>query len=442
MKIYKYLFSCLAILSLTTANQSLKSQTPSLFRSTEDTPDQNLYRDFTFRESIKSVSLHKEGWPLSYPVMELNDAVPLVLTFDELGNTPQTYTYTLTHCDHLWQETRILKSDFMTGIQEEVIRNFAYSINTHQDYIHYRLAIPNEDMQINLAGNYVITVYEDFDHSRPVLSRRFFVVNPRVILEGQARRSDNLENFNTHQEVDFVIRHPGLRLDDPQYNIRVVVMQNQDWSTAITDLKPAFTGVNELIYDYEEENQFAGLSEFHHFETKNLNYITEGIRDIVFERPLNHVYLLPDPVRSTGGYEFDQDINGKYLITYHLDYDPATGADYVMTHFSLPFEAPITGGKVFVYGGLSDWSFSPAFEMAYNMDSRSYELSALLKQGYYNYQYRFVADTGFHDPAFFEGSHFETENDYLIFVYYRDYSRRYEELTGILELNNMKEVNQ
>ena len=397
--------------------------------------------DFTYRESVKTVQFHKDSWPLSYPVLELDEGIPLILSFDDLGNQPQRYTYTLTHCDYQWEETRILRSDYIDGMEEEIIEDYTYSINTHQNYIHYRLEIPNAQMKIRLPGNYVITVYDDFNHDKPVLSRRFFVVEPRVTLEGRATRSNNLSNFSTHHEVDFKVLHPLLRVDNPDFNIRVVVMQNLDWTSAKSDLRPTFAGSGELIYDYEEENQFPALSEYRHFETKNLNYITEGIDEISFVRPLNQVYLTPAKPRSSGDYYFEQDINGKFVVTYHLNFDPATGADYTMTHFKLPFEAPITGGNVFVFGALSDWGYSDRFKMDYNFETHQYELGALLKQGYYNYTYRFVMDNGQCDPTFLEGSFFETENDYLVMVYYQDYSQRYQELVGYLELNNIPKEN-
>ena len=45
-----------------------------------------------------------------------------------------------------------------------------------------------------------------------------------------------------------------------------------------------------------------------------------------------------------------------------------------------------------------------------------YECTMLLKQGWYNYEYAFVK-TGNEDgtASLFEGSHYETENDYNIY---------------------------
>jgi hypothetical protein len=55
----------------------------------------------------------------------------------------------------------------------------------------------------------------------------------------------------------------------------------------------------------------------------------------------------------------------------------------------------------------------------------------LLKQGWYNYEYIFLKDGETKaDPSFFEGNHYETENEYLILVYYRNPLSRYDRLVG------------
>jgi hypothetical protein len=60
----------------------------------------------------------------------------------------------------------------------------------------------------------------------------------------------------------------------------------------------------------------------------------------------------------------------------------------------------------------------------------------LLKQGWYNYEYAFVpAGSNVPEVAHFEGSHYETENDYLILTYFRDPGVRYDRLTGVTVAN-------
>jgi hypothetical protein len=75
--------------------------------------------------------------------------------------------------------------------------------------------------------------------------------------------------------------------------------------------------------------------------------------------------------------------------------------------------------------------------MTWNFDTSAYELTLLLKQGYYNYIYVYVPN-GSHvaDHKNLEGSHWQTENDYQIFVYFREMGSRYDRLVGYRQLNS------
>jgi hypothetical protein len=62
-----------------------------------------------------------------------------------------------------------------------------------------------------------------------------------------------------------------------------------------------------------------------------------------------------------------------------------------------------------------------------------------LKQGVYDYEYIWVdSHTGKPDDIPIEGTHFETENEYQLLVYYRPANARWEELVGYRLLNTMK----
>jgi hypothetical protein len=77
--------------------------------------------------------------------------------------------------------------------------------------------------------------------------------------------------------------------------------------------------------------------------------------------------------------------------------------------------------------------------MTYNQEKGMYQLDLLVKQGYYNYQYVFVPKgTSDTDEKYFEGSFYETENDYMILVYHRPYGARYDRLVGVKVFNSVK----
>ncbi|NMD01400.1 MAG: hypothetical protein GYA62_16990 [Bacteroidales bacterium] len=77
--------------------------------------------------------------------------------------------------------------------------------------------------------------------------------------------------------------------------------------------------------------------------------------------------------------------------------------------------------------------------MTYNYDKKQYELTLLLKQGFYDYAYAYLTDKSTKaDFGFIEGNHYETENDYYIFVYWRNNSFRYDRLVGVKAVNTSR----
>jgi hypothetical protein len=70
--------------------------------------------------------------------------------------------------------------------------------------------------------------------------------------------------------------------------------------------------------------------------------------------------------------------------------------------------------------------------MTYNYEKKAYETTLFLKQGYYSYVYAFLpTDAKTADVAFFEGSHYQTQNYYYVFVYYRAPGTTYDQLVGM-----------
>ena len=75
--------------------------------------------------------------------------------------------------------------------------------------------------------------------------------------------------------------------------------------------------------------------------------------------------------------------------------------------------------------------------MNYNDRNGTYEISLLLKQGFYNYKYVVVDKYGNLDEGcFISGNFDETENNFLkVIAYYRDLGARYDRLIGMGEAN-------
>lgn len=408
----------------------------SLFSSENNRPEDEkiYYSNYTYRNSIKSVNISREGWKLSYPFIKLHSEEKLILSFDELLDDARDYSYLITHCDAEWKPSDIFVSDYIDGFNENRISEYEYSISTLQKYVHYSVSIPNDELKLKLSGNYVIRVYDSYEPDSIIITRRFSVVDHKIDINGKVKFPDDLNQRVTSQQYDFTIHKGGYLINNPYRELIVVVNKNDHWFTVATGLYPDFVQGDEFIYNNENKNLLPGGNEYRHFDIKSLKVSSDRVKNIVFHRPLYDVYLYDDNSRALGSYKYQEDMNGKCFIKNQegLDEDSRLDADYANVHFKLQRETPFLDGDIFVFGGLTDWNCSNNSKMTYNYDGKFYELIMYLKQGYYNYLY--VYRNNFSnkiDLEILEGSFSETENDYIIYVYHRDPAERYDKLIGL-----------
>jgi hypothetical protein len=395
------------------------------------------YKDHIYDDDIKTVQLHKTGLPLTAPILELNSGESIKLSFDDLGEEQINYYYTIIHCTSNWEDSELSLTDYITGFTDNQITEYAYSFNTLTSFTHFNLEIPNEDLKLALSGNYLLKVYEEDNPDAPVITKRFMVVESRVSVLPRVRKATLLNDKNYKQEVDFTIKHEGYPIFNPYGEIYVVIQQNGRWDNLVKGLAPVFVRDNELIYDYDQDNVFNGCNEFRNFEFKSFRFQSEFIKAYEFDSAGNHVYLYSEKPRPFLKYASHSDINGRMFIRNDEGKDSEVEADYALVHFTLPYEAPMINGNIYVYGGLTNWEYSTMSQLKYNYKKFAYELTLPLKQGYYEYMYVYLEDgqeSG--DATLIEGSHFDTENEYTIYVYNTTSSGNYHRLIAVKKFDS------
>ncbi len=396
--------------------------------------------DRTYKPSIRTVQLFKEGFELAPPVIELGSTETLILRFDDLSPDPEYLSYTLVHCDAGWKPSDIVPGQYLEGAINDFLPAARHSFNTLQLFLQYEMRIPNDMMRIGKSGNYLLKVYRGSDETDLVLTRRFMVYEQKVQIEAAVKASRQVDQRDAAQQVDLLVRYPGLAVQDPFSEIHVAVLQNMRWDDLRTGFTPRFLRGTELVYDFPEQGLFMGGNEYRNFDLKDLRFTTQHVAHIE-PGPGQSVYsarLLPEPKRNIQLHVDQPDLNGRYFVRNDFfDGDPL-GADYVMVHFTLPMPGPLSE-DVFVFGAFSDWRCTKDNRMTWSADQQAYTASLLLKQGFYDFMYATLPKgSATADITTIEGSHFQTENDYLVLVYFTDRMQRCDRLVGVRFLNSRR----
>ncbi len=374
---------------------------------------------------IKTVQLHNNVNDNYTPIIALGEA--LYFSFDDINANEVYYSYRIDHCDYNWNISNLVSTEYMTGYREDRIRNYTNSFNTLQGYTHYKLKIPNENNRITKTGNYIISVLDE-DYN-VVFNRRFIIYQPRVQVAVTAHRTTEVTHINQKQSVQFKIHHPNIQFNDPVREIKVAIYQNGDWNSVIKNIPPKYIQNNLMLYNYPDEISFWAGNEYLYFDTKEIRNATNN----VFKSVLNNIfdtYLYTNEFRANRPYTFYPDINGNFVVRTIDAEDSATEADYSWVHFSLENNLEIGSDPIYVYGSFNDWKIGPENQLNYNKRTNTYEGKILFKQGFYNYKFVSAKNVLEIQPNKICGSFYQTENDYIVLVYYRPFGSRYDQVIG------------
>ena len=377
---------------------------------------------------IRTILLYNSKNEMSLPIINLNSEEKLELRFDDLTTNISNFFVTIEHFDSNWKKSNLLKSEYVEGFIKDEIISYDYSFNTLQEYIHYNYIFPSENLKPTISGNYKLKVFDNYGDT--IFSRKFMVLEKKINLDVNIKKATLSQDRKIKHEIDFTINHKNFDIVDPFSQVKVIIKQNNKDDNAITDLKPMYIRNSTLIYDFNEENTFLGNNEFRHFDIKSMRYFSERVKNIYSDSSKFKVTLYSDNKRPFNNYSIEPDLNGKFYIKSQEARNSSTEAEYVDVLFSLRSEY-ISNGDLYIIGEMNDWKKNENFKLDYNFQKKQYEKEVILKQGYYNYHYA-INDTSldYLDVASIEGTHYQTRNEYQIYVYFKDLNDRYEKLIG------------
>lgn len=367
----------------------------------------------------------------------------LEISFDELSHEVRQYTYKVLHLNADGTESNLSSYEYVGGFTTGEITNYEHSLNTSVLYTHYSFTFPNSDIRLLTSGNYALKIYEDGDEDKTVATVVVSVVEPAISVVGKVRSETDIEINRRFQQLDVSLSVEGVKFNGQMTDYFIVVRQNGRYDNEAFKPKPTYIESNKLRYTNCKELIYEGGNEYRHFDIFSTYFAGAGVDRIVHDHTDYHAALFADGWR-TGNYMHEFDVDGQWKINAERTlYDMDTEAEYMWVHWVVPCENPWFDGAVYVGGDLFENNLSMRNRMAYDGDRKCYWLDGLFKQGGYDYQYWFVPNRSERlalsaeriDKAVTlertEGSRWETRNEYTIYVYYRPFGSRADQLVGL-----------
>jgi len=386
---------------------------------------------------IKTVSFLQNGQNV-VPIFRLGESFQLY--FDDLYASEQDYSYTITHCDYNWKPSSLSKTEYLRGMDNVAIQNYGNSRNTLQSYSHYVLNFPNNyTKQIKLSGNYILEIFDS--DGELIFSRRFVFYESLVGVPLQIKRSRTVTNINFMHNLDFSIKIGQATLQNPSQNVKVVLLQNGVWNTAIKNIKPQYSIGTDLIYKYDKETSFYAGNEFLYFETKDIRFGNNTILKVT-SGELYNSFLYPNHARVGLPYTHYPDVNGNFVPLNARQNSSEAEIDYSWVYFTL--NAPNYFGKddIYIVGMFNNYALTDENKMDYDPKKAVYTKAILIKQGFTNYQYVLANNKKkINQKDAIDGNFYQTENDYYVLVYYSGTTDRYDRIIGIGKANSIDIVN-
>jgi hypothetical protein len=370
----------------------------------------------------------KDGTPdfLENPIITLVSDQRLFLDFDLLTEQFENLNFKIYHCNKDWKKSLLRDMEFLNELNNFRITQFDYSQTTIQPYIRYQTYLPMP----KISGNFIVVVSRRANPDDILLSRKFMVVQEKASINQSVRMSTIIAKREINHQIEFNLNYGNVLVNSPTKDIAVSILQNHQWHTSIQNIPPTSIQPNNNYLEYrhlDEKTNFNAWNEFRFIDLRTLNVNGRNVGRITSSNGQLDAALGANQSRGEVTYTQNfRDINGNYLIQNSDVGENLLNSDYANVHFFLKEDE--VNGKVFVVGRYNNWRMNEGNQMIYDPIKKGYMATIRLKQGYYDYQYYVESSTL--PPYFFEGSHFLTEDEYEIFVYYRKPGNVNDEIIG------------
>ena len=396
--------------------------------------EKQQYEQRIFSKDFKSLTFKSNSLFLGDPCYNLKSLNAVSIDFDLLKNNSESLQYQLIHCDKDWRKSNINSMDAIDGFDTDYIENEKISYGPIQQYIHYNFKLPNDHTNFLISGNYIIKIFSEGESNKPYATVKFFVSEQSSKINFKINESSDVEQSKYLQAYELECSYNSSNTIDPFSNIFINIEQNhqtfnQQWISG-----PNFIKENKLIFLPNEDQTFNGGNEFRFFDISSFRNGSQFVEKIYFDDTLYKIILKLDQKRTYRQYLEYKDINGRFFVRTYDNDEADFQSEYGWVEFKLNMRKELRD-SIYIYGQLSNWKLDDSFLMKYDSISKVYFNSLLLKQGYYNYIY-VTKNSEIISTRKIEGAHFQTNNEYVIRVYYRDPLEMYDRIMCYRNIKN------
>lgn len=397
--------------------------------------------DKVYKSYIATAQFYPYGDQTQLPIYTLGSDSKFELDFDDLEGGYKNYYYTYQLCDYDWKPNDMLQTfDYIKGFTQNRITNYRYSSIALTKYTHYQALLPDRNSMPTKSGNYLLKIFLDGDTSKLVFTKRLLVVDPKSTVSASVIQSLGTNNFTSNQKVRFFANIGEINAFSAAQQVKAVVLQNNNWTTAQKDIKPTFVRENVLDYSSDLVANFPAGKEWRWLDIRNFSLQTDRVDYADYGKTTTSIFLKPDVDRSAQRYIYYPDYNGAFNITTYQSINPFWQSDYATVNFSFapPNGTAFDGKDIYLVAQFTDYGKNEKFKMVFNGEKGMYETNAFLKQGYYSYTYALADKNGNDNTNIVEGNYWETENNYTVLIYYKSFTDRVDQLIGVSQINSRK----
>lgn len=235
------------------------------------------YETQAFSDRFRTIQTEVEGRELFPPIIELNTDEHITISFDELAEDVTYLQYSLIHCNADWRPSDLSDLEYLDGFNTNSVEEYEFSTATFVHYVHYRITLPNADVQFKVSGNYVLVVYPENEPENILLQVCFSVYENQVLVAPSVTSRTDIDYNREHQQVEVALNTNNYRVQNPYNELKISILQNSRRDKEVIINRPLRVQGNQIVFGHDRNMIFEAGNEFRRFEMVATRYAGLGV---------------------------------------------------------------------------------------------------------------------------------------------------------------------